>query len=108
MEGERVRAGLTHVWTATHSILLERVEKIAQAVDTLERGTADARKAEEATSEAHKLAGVLGTFGLNRGSTLAGEIEARLDTDCSSECVEKLRHLTTELHTIVANARAEE
>jgi HPt (histidine-containing phosphotransfer) domain-containing protein len=104
MKGEKIRADLTRVWASTHSTLLGRVEKIELALDALERGTADALVIEEATSEAHKLAGVLGTFGLGRGSALAGEIEERLEVDCSSDCVERLRRLATELHAIVANA----
>src|SRR5207302_241983 len=74
---------------------LARLEVLQSAVETLSRGdlTTEARTA--AAQEAHKLAGSLGTFGLESGSGIAVEIEQTLSshTDFSDTEISKLKVL---------------
>jgi HPt (histidine-containing phosphotransfer) domain-containing protein len=58
-----------------------------------------------ANSAAHKLAGVLGTFGLTRGTVLAREAEmiysGEPDTDAAAEA--QLKMITAQLRTLIEN-----
>jgi HPt (histidine-containing phosphotransfer) domain-containing protein len=52
-----------------------RVEILESAAQALATGALKAVQREQAAGAAHKLAGVLGTFGLARGTELARELE---------------------------------
>jgi CheY-like chemotaxis protein/HPt (histidine-containing phosphotransfer) domain-containing protein len=74
MENE-VAAGLSVVWAGHFEAQERRVATQEQAVVALLAGSLDAAAREAAARDAHKLAGSLGTFGLDEGSSLAGQIE---------------------------------
>jgi HPt (histidine-containing phosphotransfer) domain-containing protein len=72
-------------------------------------------QAAAAASAAHKLAGVLGTFGLARGTDLARELEEHYTTAANNsspgvESIGKTPHavaaLTAELRSLIANRNA--
>lgn len=56
----------------------QRVSRLEQAVTAILAGSVDEALRDGAERDAHTLAGSLGTFGLQRGSDLARELEQRL------------------------------
>ena len=70
------------LWKEHRSEFVERVERIEAARAALEKGAvlSFAERA-EAASSAHKLAGVLGMFGLPEGTEAARNIETLLTDD---------------------------
>ncbi|HXJ96405.1 MAG TPA: response regulator [Terriglobia bacterium] len=69
---------LAEIWTRTRERVLERLEVLDQASVALLEGKLSAALREQAESAAHKLAGLLGTFGLSAGSRFARELELSL------------------------------
>jgi len=69
---------LQALWTKNYGILEERLRLIRIAEEKLAGGLLDTQSRSDAESAAHKLAGILGTFGLSQGSALASKIEALL------------------------------
>ncbi len=68
-------AALDRLWMRFLPEIRERVAKIESAAQSLGKGELDTEQREAATSAAHKLAGVLGTFNLAHGTALARELE---------------------------------
>jgi HPt (histidine-containing phosphotransfer) domain-containing protein len=66
------------LWKRNYPTLLERLEALRAAQSRLAAGCLDEQTRKDAESAAHKLAGVLGTFGLPKGSELALKIETAL------------------------------
>lgn len=95
-----VRKRLSEIWKRhgeTNRARLEAVRVVARS---------DMREVpsdEQATArrEAHKLAGVLGTFGWSAGSDLAREAETLLEGELSAEGLSRLREITELLEAIV-------
>jgi diguanylate cyclase (GGDEF)-like protein len=91
---------LAEVWTRSRERVLERLDVLDQASLALFEGSLTPSLRKQAKDVAHKLAGLLGTFGLASGSRFARELERSLyDADPSrelqarrfSECVAALR-----------------
>jgi DNA-binding response OmpR family regulator/HPt (histidine-containing phosphotransfer) domain-containing protein len=72
---ERVLDVLRAVWERGRGDVLRRVTTVEDAVAALLERRLDEAAREAAQRDAHKLAGSLGTFGLERGSELARELE---------------------------------
>ena len=74
---ENVAAAVGQLWARARGAMLERVDVLDRAA----RGAADGRLTgvlrQQATAEAHRLAGALGTFGVPEGTRLAREAETR-------------------------------
>ena len=68
-------AALAAIWKDHEQAVRDRVGVLECAVAALTRGTLDEELRASAQREAHKLAGVLGTFGFPRGSERAREVE---------------------------------
>jgi HPt (histidine-containing phosphotransfer) domain-containing protein len=75
---QKLQSMLVELWNQHRSAIEERVELLSRACDALREGTLDSVSREEAQSAAHKLAGVLGTFGRSEGTDLARRIEILL------------------------------
>jgi HPt (histidine-containing phosphotransfer) domain-containing protein len=75
---EGLQAAIAALWDDAQPRALGRVEVLEAAVAALGAGTLDESAAVEATREAHKLAGALGTFGMPSGTARARAIELRL------------------------------
>jgi diguanylate cyclase (GGDEF)-like protein len=73
-----VPPALAEIWEHHHAGVLEQVETIAAAVVALLRDDLDDERRAQATREAHKLAGSLGTFGLAAASERSRELELLL------------------------------
>ncbi len=96
---------LQSLWTKNYGLLQERLKLIRDAYDRLAAGSLDNQTRTDAESAAHKLAGILGTFGLPQGSTLASKIETSLakEAPAGPEFAPQLQSWLTELEAIVAS-----
>ena len=89
---------LAMLWEQRKGILLERLSTLQQSIASL--GTPDSEDSRKLGAEtSHKLAGILGTFGLPRGTDIAREAEVTLEKDgpLSSEEITRLQQITEEL-----------
>jgi len=95
---------LAGLWQQRKSVLQERLQVLESAVRLLQDGGGQAAEARTAGADAaHKLAGILGTFGLPRGTDLAREAELMLEKDgpIVAEDLQRLRVLTEELGRLI-------
>jgi HPt (histidine-containing phosphotransfer) domain-containing protein len=72
---EKIQAMLQVMWKNSRATIAERTRMLRNAQEKLAKGAIDDRERKEAESAAHKLAGILGTFGLPQGTALASKIE---------------------------------
>lgn len=98
-------AALDRLWAQFRPQMIERVEAMeaanyAMAADHL---TIEQRSA--ANSAAHKLAGVLGTFGLTRGTVLAREAELIYSGDAEPDpaSLPRLGQIAEQLRALIAH-----
>jgi HPt (histidine-containing phosphotransfer) domain-containing protein len=95
---------LSRLWRQYLPAMEERVAILENAARTLRARelTDDERTA--ANHAAHKLAGVLGTFGLNKGTVLAREAEIQYshDADAHPGDAEQLAEIAAELKAMIA------
>jgi HPt (histidine-containing phosphotransfer) domain-containing protein len=77
----KMRAVLAQIWKTNEPTLMERLAAIRTAEASLRAGTLDDADRAAARSAAHKLAGILGTFGLGRGTELSRQAELLLESD---------------------------
>jgi HPt (histidine-containing phosphotransfer) domain-containing protein len=66
---------MSRLWAQFLPQIEERVSTLESAAVALAEGSLTPAQCEQASSAAHNLAGVLGTFGLDRGTELAREAE---------------------------------
>lgn len=96
---------LQSLWVKNYPLLLERLKLISAAKDKLDAGYLDDQCRKDGGEAAHKLAGILGTFGLPQGSVLASKIEVLLAGDTST-CVQRAGELSSwvrELGAVIAS-----
>jgi HPt (histidine-containing phosphotransfer) domain-containing protein len=72
---------LARLWTRFLPEIENRLGLLESAVRSLEAGLLSGEEREAGHQAAHKLAGVLGTFGLHRGTDLARQAEVVLAGD---------------------------
>jgi hypothetical protein len=82
---------LAAIWQRAQPRLLARLDLIDTAVAALHRGDLDPDLAESARSEAHKTAGLIGTFGLHDGTDLARVLEHGLEPGAEPDPAEMTR-----------------
>jgi diguanylate cyclase (GGDEF)-like protein len=82
---------LAAAWSQAYSKILDRLDVLDHAAAALLAGALGPDLRRQAESEAHKLAGSLGTFGLAAGSRFAREIERFLASQPSSSELKALR-----------------
>ena len=94
---------LDQMWATYLPQMQERVATLSSAAQALAAGRLSAQQQEEAKSAAHKLSGVLGTFGLPRGTTLARELEQIYSRPVAPEAGSgaKLASITADLSVII-------
>jgi hypothetical protein len=95
-------ATLARVYEQSRPGLLERVDAIDRAVAAAGAGAGDAAVTEAGRGEAHKLAGLLGTFGRGEGTDLARALEARLAAGPAPDEAPELAALAAALRAEVA------
>jgi HPt (histidine-containing phosphotransfer) domain-containing protein len=105
--GEREDAALSQamdgLWARFLPDIRERVSVIEATAQAASEGALTATQREAAQSAAHKLAGVLGTFGLMRGTALARELELTFARESSPDpdAGAKLAEIAAELRGMI-------
>jgi DNA-binding response OmpR family regulator len=72
---EEVEAALAAVWERSRPAAFDRLDVVERAIVSMVDGSLGAAERRNAESEAHRLAGLLGTFGSHDGTRLARQIE---------------------------------
>jgi HPt (histidine-containing phosphotransfer) domain-containing protein len=99
---------LERLWVRFLPEITERIAVIQAAADALAAGTLIASRREAAYVAAHKLAGVLGTFGLTRGTDLARELEISFSREDGPDPLsgKRLAALAAELRAMVESRQS--
>jgi len=95
-------AALDRLWQQFLPQIQERVTVLESAGLALSDLKLSDEQREEAKSAAHKLAGVLGTFGLTRGTVLAREAEMLCSGDADPAAAPHLTEIATQLRSLIA------
>lgn len=77
----KIAARLTELWRTSRPTILERMDVLHSACDSLMQNPLNADARTSGLEAAHKLSGVLGVFGLPQGSEIASSIEYQLKSD---------------------------
>lgn len=93
---------MARLWTKFLPEIKQRVAVLETTARALAAGTLSEEQREAAHAAAHKLAGSLGTFGMQRGTELARTAELLLAEPCSSGDAEILDGYTDELQRLIA------
>jgi len=95
------------MWTKFLPELRERVAILEEANTALATGTLSVELRAKANAAAHKLAGVLGTFGLTRGTVLAREAEIVYSGEPDTDPVEAahLQEIAAGLQAVLASRK---
>lgn len=96
---------IDRLWVRFLPEIRKRVAVLESAAAAVAAGTLTAERREKAQAEAHKLAGVLGTFSLARGTDLARELEHIFGGESSpaSASGQRLLAIAAELRSLVEN-----
>ncbi|MGA9667772.1 MAG: Hpt domain-containing protein [Terracidiphilus sp.] len=92
---------LNRLWGQFLPQMYERVDAIERAAGPLGNGTLSDAEREEANAAAHKLAGILGSFGVPEGTILAREAETLCG--CGSEDAPAAAARLTEVAALLRN-----
>ncbi len=98
-------AALDRLWARFLPEIRERVAVLESAAHSLAAGALTADEQEAAHSAAHKLAGVLGTFNLPRGTELARELELFYAAAPNPSPAARLAQQTRELRALIDNRK---
>jgi len=95
------------LWTRFLPEIKARVAVLDAAAQAVGEGKLTGRKCEAAQTAAHKLAGVLGTFGLTQGTVLARELELTFARESlpGRGAGAKLSAITAELRSMVESRK---
>jgi HPt (histidine-containing phosphotransfer) domain-containing protein len=98
------------MWASHRSQILERVAVLEGTASAVIAKTLTASECAAAHAAAHKLAGTLGMFNLERGTDLARELEAAYPLESppgpDAESGERLASLAAELRIMIENRQA--
>ncbi len=98
-------AALDRLWARFLPELRERVAVLASAAQSLSAHTLTPGQQEAAQEAAHKLAGVLGTFNLERGTELARELELLYATPPDPSSASRLAQHASDLRSLIDNRK---
>jgi HPt (histidine-containing phosphotransfer) domain-containing protein len=103
--GSPLAEAMNRLWAKHLPQIEERVSTLLQAAESAAQGTLTKTQQELASSDAHKLAGVLGTFGLKEGTDLAREAETLYgeSLDGSALPAGRLTAIAEQLRATIAN-----
>ena len=106
----QLAAKLQALWESSQSVILERAVILRVSQQQLAVNPTDAEARRRGGEAAHKLAGVLGVFGLPQGSRLASQIESLLhgsESDGSepltAENLQTLANLVESLDAVITS-----
>ncbi|HEX4284638.1 MAG TPA: Hpt domain-containing protein [Terracidiphilus sp.] len=97
---------MNQMWVKFLPDIQDRVAVLEKAAAAVSGGSLPSELREEAFSAAHKLAGILGTFGLDEGTTLAREAEALYAGDAGPVRDGRPAALANQIGAIVASRNA--
>jgi HPt (histidine-containing phosphotransfer) domain-containing protein len=105
---QKLQAMLSALWDRSRHTVAERAALLQGAVEQLAQSRLDEATQLRAVDSAHKLAGVLGTFGLPRGTDLAREAELLFgqSTPPGKVEIERLQLLLAELTSLIERGPA--
>jgi HPt (histidine-containing phosphotransfer) domain-containing protein len=110
--GVQTDAALTQaidrLWIRFLPEIRERVATLEGAAKAVAAGNLTSSRREAAKAAAHKLAGVLGTFSLTRGTVLARELELTFSRE-SSPTLDAGKHLAAiaaDLHSMIESRKS--
>jgi DNA-binding response OmpR family regulator len=99
-----VLADVEQIWQAFQTKLAGAIALFEQTIDHFTQGTLDLELRERAQTEAHRLVGSLGTFGLPNGANLAQQLEQSFQTLGQTEA-QRLSKLIQALKQAVTEER---
>jgi HPt (histidine-containing phosphotransfer) domain-containing protein len=96
---------MNRLWDKHLPQMEERVATLQSAAKRMASGTITHDEQQRAIADAHKLAGVLGTFGLKDGTELAREAEGIFDSDlhAAADTAPRLSLIAEQLTAMIAN-----
>ena len=106
-EQSALTAALDRMWAQFLPEMKERVGILETTARSIAAGELSLDQQATANDAAHKLAGVLGTFGLTRGTVLARELEIMYSRETGTDpaLAERLASLADELRTLIENRK---
>lgn len=101
----KIAARLADLWRTSQPSILERMAALRAAQIALFADPEDQHARSSGREAAHKLSGVLGIFGLPRGSEIAFELEQILkgEQPLTQESLATLADRVRELDTVIAS-----
>jgi len=95
---------MNQLWVRFLPQMQARVSTLEAAAAALASGALTDELREQASAEAHKLAGVLGTFGLHEGTELAREAENAYENEThpTPGMADRLTGIATRLRDLIA------
>lgn len=107
-EGAALSQAMDGLWERFLPEIRERVSVLEAATKAVAARKLSGKQREAAQAAAHKLAGVLGTFGLTRGTVLARELELTLARESSPDpgASTKLAGIAAELRTMIESRKS--
>ncbi len=97
-----LNAALDRLWKQFLPQIEERVSVLEAASSALSSGQLTDHQRDQAQAAAHKLAGVLGTFGLTKGTILAREAEMLYSGDADPASAPQLTQISAQLRSLIA------
>jgi HPt (histidine-containing phosphotransfer) domain-containing protein len=104
---EALAQAMDGLWARFLPDIRDRVSVLEAAAQIASKGKLTAKQREAAQTAAHKLAGVLGTFGLARGTAVARELELKLSRESSQgpDAAMKLAETAAELRSMIESRK---
>ena len=100
---QKLQTMISALWERSRHTVVERAALLRTAGDLLSDNSLDQATQQKAVDSAHKLAGVLGTFGLPQGTDLAREAEVLFgqSTPLGRDEIDRLQLLLAELTRLI-------
>ena len=104
---EALSLAIDRLWARFLPEITERVAILERAAKAVAAGNLASASRAEAQSAAHKLAGVLGTFGLTRGTVLARELELTYSRESAPDpdSGTRIAAIASELRTMIESRK---
>ena len=96
---------MNRLWAKHLPQMQERVATLKTAAESVATRTLTVTEQHHAAADAHKLAGVLGTFGLQEGTELAREAEGLYESslDADPRAASRLAEIAAKLQALIEN-----
>ena len=106
-ESTELANAMDRLWAKFLPQMEQRVTTLRKVAEDHGNGSLSREDQRRASAEAHKLAGVLGTFGLQRGTELAREAEEAYggNLDRSLAVSERLTQIAEQLREMIAGRK---